>query len=272
MKGKCMMKMEKYNGVQSILGKVSYQDFTMSVYQYLVDGMLIDTSAYRLLDELIPFYEESDIDFVSLTHNHEDHTGTAAWLQQEKQLPIYIHPQSIEACAQKATYPEYRQTLWGVRPPFQARPYGDSIESRQYTWDIIHTPGHQENHVCLLNKQTGALFSGDLFITPKTKIIMKDESIPTIIASIRKVLSYDFQEMYCSHSGYHLDGRSMFTKKLHYLEELSGNVHERYAKGMTMEEINQELFPKVPSLTHYSNHEWDSIHIIRSIIEDSGKT
>src|SRR5690625_8012481 len=69
-----------------------------TVYAFLVDGMLIDTGPKHSEAELIPFYENHSIDFVALTHSHEDHTGTAPWIQENRGVPIYIHPKGIEIC------------------------------------------------------------------------------------------------------------------------------------------------------------------------------
>src|SRR5699024_9343319 len=100
---------------------------TTTVYSFLVDGMLIDTGPQRMEDDLIPFYENHMFDLVALTHNDEDHTGTAPWIQQHRGVPIYILPKGIELCKQDYPYPEYRQRVWGKREKFAARTIGDTV-------------------------------------------------------------------------------------------------------------------------------------------------
>jgi endoribonuclease LACTB2 len=80
-----------------------------TVYTFLVDGMLIDTGPKCLESDLIPFYEDNSIELVTLTHSHEDHTGTASWIQENRNVPIYIHDKGISICAQPCPYPKYRQ-------------------------------------------------------------------------------------------------------------------------------------------------------------------
>src|SRR5699024_1151351 len=116
--------------------------------------------------------------------------------------------------------------------------------SRQKEWQVIHTPGHSDDHVALFDEETGRLFSGDLFVTPKPKVIMKTESVPTIKSSIRSLLELDFTSMFCSHSGYIENGRTMMQEKLNYLETLTAEVTELYEWGDTAIEINEKLFPK----------------------------
>jgi len=173
-----------------------------SVFLFLVDGMLIDTGPQSIESDLLPFYRTHKIDMVVLTHSHEDHTGTAQWLQKEQEIPIYIHPLGISECQEPCNYPRYRQESWGVRKQFNPLSLSDRIQSRRDVWEVIHTPGHSDDHVALYHEATGRLFSGDLFVTPKPKVMMKSESVSTIKRSIRSLLQLNFTSMFCSHSGY----------------------------------------------------------------------
>lgn len=85
---------------------------------------------------------------------------------------------------------------------------------------MLNNPGHSRDHLAFLNQETGQLFSGDLYVNPKTKVILREESLPTIMRSIEHVLTYDFDEMSCCHAGYAKDGRQTMTNKLESLKEL----------------------------------------------------
>lgn len=241
----------------------------MSVNMFLTDGMLVDTGAQILLQELIPFFESGDFDQVVLTHYHEDHTGCAAWIQEHRKVPIYIHPVSLDVCAKDAEYPEYRRVFWGNRDAFTAEPLGSVVQSRTQTWETIFTPGHSKDHMLFLNQSNGTLFSGDLFVTPKTKLVLREESIPIIIDSIKKVLQYDFVDVFCCHAGYVPDGKEMFKRKLDYLENLSGEILRLHNQGLGVQEIQQIVLPKPYPLIEISGHEWDSEHIITSILREN---
>lgn len=88
------MKVGHHGEVTSVLGNVRRGNFSMSVYIFYIDGMLVDTGASRMLEDFKSFYQETPIDFVSITHPHEDHTGTAKWLQTELNIPVYIKKRS----------------------------------------------------------------------------------------------------------------------------------------------------------------------------------
>jgi len=236
------------------------------VFNFLTDGMLIDTGPLCLESDLIPFYESHPFELVVLTHSHEDHSGTAPWIEENRKVPIYIHPKGIRVCAQQSPYPKYRQVMWGSRKGFRALPIGKEVESRTQKWKVIYTPGHAEDHVSLFHEETGRLFSGDLFVAPKTKVIMESESIPAIMSSIRTLLTYDFNSVFCSHAGYIQNGKEMMKQKVDYLENLCGEVKKLHKEGHSAAEITDILFPKKYPIISASGGEWDSLHIISSII------
>ena len=118
-----------------------------------------------------------------------------------------------------------------------------------------------------LNTSTGQLYSGDLFVQVKTKLIMENESIPQIIQSIHKVLTYDFEELFCNHSGYVKEGRQRLLEKLEYLEQIKNEVQQLHKLGLTTKEIQLRLFPRKYPITALSFGQWDSKHIVTSILK-----
>lgn len=254
---------EKVSCLEGVLN-----DTGQSVYTFMVDGMLIDTGAEKLQEELIPYFTNESFDFVALTHSHEDHTGNASWIQEHLKLPLYIHPDSVGFCAEPGIYPLYRQKTWGQRRPFAALPIGDTIRSRTLEWQVIYTPGHADDHVSLYHPDTGRLFSGDLFVSPKTKVSMETESIPLIMNSLRTLLALDFNALYCSHTGYFANGREKLQQKLSYLEALCKKVALLNQQGHPASEIKQKLFPAPYPIIQFSDGEWDSLHVVNSILAE----
>lgn len=258
------------NGVIMANGKVSFQGVRLNVHCFVVDGVLIDTGAQSLENELKPFLQQQDVKKVMITHHHEDHTGCTAYLQ-ELGKPIYMKENFIDHCQKKADYPLYRKLFWGKRQPFKANPLGETFTSKSATWDAIPTPGHAKDHVAFLNRQTGQLFTGDLYCQERTKVILREESIPTIIDSLHRVLTYDFGDVYCCHAGYLENGRRHLERKLQYLLELQENILRLYENGKSIEEINHIIFPKKYPINRFSMGEWSSIHIIHSVINESNQ-
>ena len=258
-----------YQNVTYANGKVTLGKVSLNVYCYMIDGVLIDTGSKSLIKYLEPFLLGADIDQVVLTHIHEDHSGCASLLQQKRNLSIAIHESSVQNCELNPDYPLYRKVFWGKRKPFKAKAIGTNFTSRTAEWDVIETPGHASDHLAFLNKETGQLFSGDLYVQTKTKLVLRDESIPTIIRSIEHLLTYDFDEVYCSHAGYLKDGRKSLENKRDYLLGIQQQVIEHYNNGLSPQQIHDSLFKRKYPITKVSNGEWDSKHIVTSIIEET---
>lgn len=98
-------------------------------------------------------------------------------------------------------------------------------------------------------------------------MVLREENILEIIASLKRVLTYDFEEVFCNHAGFLKNGRKALERKLDYLLDLEGNIVKLYREGNTPEEIKDLLFPKKYPITFFSSGEWDSIHIVNSIIK-----
>lgn len=259
------------NGVQAGNGTVVFQGVKLNVHCFVVDGVLIDTGSASLEKEFKPFFQQQEIDQVVITHYHEDHTGCAAFLQKDRNLPINMSERMLEYCKKKPDYLLYRKMFWGKRRPFHALAIGKTFSSHHATWDVIETPGHAIDHLAFLNCETGQLFTGDLYVQEKTKVALREENIPTIIDSLKKVLTYNFDEVFCCHAGFLEDGRAALQRKLDYLLELQGKIIKFYEDGMPPSEISKTLFPKKYPIILLSLGEWESMHIINSIIHEHQK-
>ncbi len=247
-------------------GHVAFQKVRLNVHSFVVDGVLIDTGAYSIRKEFKDFLDSRDIEQVVLTHHHEDHSGNASYMEN-KGLPIYMGEEKIVSCQKKAEYPLYRKLFWGNRPAFRAAPLQKTFTSKSAVWDVIHTPGHAADHKAFLNNETGQLFTGDLYCLERTKVILREESIPTIIESLEHILTYDFSDVICSHAGYLNSGRQKLQRKLEFLSDFREQVKKLHREGKEAVEIDQMLNPKKYPISRFSMGEWDSKHMVTSVIE-----
>ncbi|HBX23250.1 MAG TPA: MBL fold metallo-hydrolase [Desulfotomaculum sp.] len=256
-----------YQGVTCAMAMVKMFGARLKVCVYVVDGLLVDTGPSRFAREFTSFFSNRWINQVVLTHYHEDHSGNAPWLEKQG-VSIYIHPSSIPICQKKAELPIYRHYFWGRRDEFSPLALPDVVDTENGRWQVIETPGHCFDHVTLFNPEIGALFTGDLVVTPKTKLVLRTENVPQIIDSLRRLLQYDFRTVYCGHAGVVEKGREFIQAKLDYLENLQGEVLKMYREGRSLREINKKFFPKLAPLTIVSGGEWASAHLVGSLIKD----
>ncbi|MEA1962139.1 MAG: MBL fold metallo-hydrolase [Bacillota bacterium] len=194
--------------------------FKIKIFLYVVDGLAIDAGPFSLFKDSSVFYQDNLIDQVVLTHVHEDHSGMAAWLQDVKNVPIYLHQNATSYAKQPGNYKLYRQTMWGERPPFKATPVPAQLSTEKYSFEVIDAPGHANAHNIFHEKNNGWLFTGDLYLGTKQVVAFIDENMAQTIASIQMILRLDFDTIFCAHSGVWENGKELFKRKLEYLQEL----------------------------------------------------
>lgn len=240
----------------------------MRVHLYYVDGLLVDTGPRRLADgfrrfvELLPGVEQ-----VVLTHLHEDHSGMASEAVAAG-IPVYCHREAAPHTTRPVGLPLYRTAFWRTPRPFVSRPLPERVETERYRFDVIPTPGHAAEHVVLHEPSQGWLFSGDLYLGTRVRTIMREESLPTLMQSIRRVLQLDFDTLFCAHVGPVPDGKAALQAKLDHLEELADKVRELAEQGLSVRAAAKRLFPAVQPMTIVSMGEYSPLHVVRSLWPD----
>lgn len=120
-----------------------------------------------------------DIRMIVCTHSHPDHSPGAKPLQAmcANQPPILGLPSAETARAHSAFMPDrvlqdgevLTLTQNHGSPRFARDDEGTSHAS--HTLQVIHTPGHAANHLCLLLLEDGLLFSGDHILNGSTTVV-----------------------------------------------------------------------------------------------------
>lgn len=232
---------------------------------YHVDGLLIDTGPRRLARGFRRFFSTlPDVEQVVLTHLHEDHCGMASY-PAEAGIPVYCHPDFVDTASRSVSLPFYRTVFWRRPQPFQAQPLATTVQTERYTFDVIETPGHADDHVVLHEPAQGWLFSGDLFLGRRVLTIMRSESLPTLMDSIHRVLELDFDALFCAHAGPVADGKAALQAKLQYLLDLQGRVRTLAERGLSVREATKQLFPRFQAMTLLSGGEYSPTHVVRSL-------
>ncbi len=114
-----------------------------------------------------------DIRMIVCTHSHPDHSPGARPLQQRCEQagrprpPILGLPSEPTARAHSAFTPD-RTLLDEELLALSGQGPDGKIT---HTLEVVHTPGHAANHVCLLLREDGLLFSGDHILSGSTTVI-----------------------------------------------------------------------------------------------------
>jgi len=154
------------------------------------------------------------------THSHPDHSPGAAPLQALCQggPPILGLPSAPTARAASAFTPDRPLLNQELLAHMLPAPEAENALQPVHTLQVIYTPGHAANHVCLLLEEDGLLFSGDHILNGSTTVIdppdgnMRDylDSLDVLAAACG---DYQVQYILPAH-GHVIDGASEAIAKL----------------------------------------------------------
>ncbi len=117
------------------------------------------------------------VEQVVLTHNHSDH---CALLPQVRDA---FHPKVFA----------FSPNTDGVDRLLRD---GDSIKMGDEYFEVIHTPGHSSDSICLYNRAEGVLFAGD---TPVVNASATGTYEPEFLAALQKVCARNVRTIYFGH-------------------------------------------------------------------------
>ena len=169
-------------------------------------------------------FDPEDLTYIIPTHVHSDHAGGAGHLAQ--QLPdatVVAHPKAARLLADQTIIDrmlQSRRIVFGedaderfggmlaiAQDRFMLVDDGANIDLGNRGLAVIHTPGHDPNHLCFLDSNTRGVFSGDALggYYPETKSRMP-ACVPgsdpeKIVQSIDKIKQFEPAMVFFSHGG-----------------------------------------------------------------------
>jgi len=214
---------------------------------YLVDGMMVDSGCAHSAPELLAALADTPLTSIVNTHTHEDHIGADGDLQSQRPgLAIYAHPLALPVLAdprgRQPLHP-YRKVFWGWPKPSQAEavPDGGTIETEHHRFQVVYTPGHSPDHICLYESQQGWLFTGDLFVGGKERALRAGYDIWGIIASLKRIAGLPATKLFPGSAQVRDGPKQELDSKIAYLEEFGGRVLDLQRKGWGVRAIVRAL-------------------------------
>jgi len=230
---------------------------------YLVDGLLVDSGCAHSAAELKQALQASPLTCIANTHTHEDHIGANGLLQCSRAgLELRAHPMALPVLADpRRTQPlhPYRRLYWGWPTPSQATPLadGERIETQKYTFQVLYTPGHSADHLCLYEPEQGWLFSGDLFVGGHDRALRAGQDIWQTIASLKRIADLPIQQLFPGSARVRQQPAQELRQKISYYEDRGQAVLELHRRGLNVDEIARRLFGRpmwveLVTLGHFS--------------------
>lgn len=174
--------------------------------------------------------EESAVHTLVVSHLHLDHVGMSARLLREWGCRFVMHERAATLVHQYNDTPAYVSRLGemalnnGVPEPmiepatrFDRPSYMPVIDPPDHTvidgdhidigngrsLEVLHTPGHDQSHICLRDSLTGVFFSGDHVLPRISPVIMWFEEYGDVLgqylASLDRLLGLDIGTTYPAH-------------------------------------------------------------------------
>lgn len=129
-------------------------------------------------------HDRGGIDAVVLTHTHGDHVGMLDEIVEEFGVDVWGYDS-------ESRYVDH------------AFDEGDTVEMGGEEFEVWHTPGHKNDHVCLYSRDSSVLFAGDLIFAGGSfgRTDLDEGDRATLVESIEKVLERadEINEMHTGH-------------------------------------------------------------------------
>jgi glyoxylase-like metal-dependent hydrolase (beta-lactamase superfamily II) len=184
---------------------------------YLVEDedklILIDTGLPRSDKKIVKYIEAlgrkpTDVAVIVLTHFHIDHVGSAKKMKGLTNAKVAVHEADADFVAGKKAPPKPKNLMFkALSSIMKAAPVepelllkdGDKVGRLI----VIHTPGHSEGSISLLDVDRKVMFAGDAvrFMGGKVTGPPEQFTLDTDKAkdSIRKISTFDFDVMLSGH-------------------------------------------------------------------------
>ncbi len=248
---------------RNLLGRPYY--FTAA---YWVDSLLIDTGCAHTARQLTSALRGWRVERVVNTHSHEDHIGANAGVQATFGCPILAHPAALPILENPRLQPlqPYRLLFWGRPRPSHGEPVGERVETGRFCFQVIHTPGHSPDHICLFEPEQGWLFSGDAYIGGEDRALRAGYDIHGILASLKKLATLPVQVLFSGSGSVRAEGVRPIQAKIAYLEELGERIGALQAQGLSPRRIRRRLLGRELPIAYITLGHLSGRHLIRSYL------
>ena len=265
-----MLQINVFGEVTQIkLSRDSYFTPGTHVSAYLVDGLLIDSGPAYTVDELVAFLRDMPLKMVVNTHHHEDHIAANHKLKEHYGVEIFAHALAVDKINQPALLYPYQEEVWGYPVPTQVKTLGDVIETSRFRFQVIYTPGHERDHICLFEQAQGWVFTGDLYVKTRPVAIRPQDQIWQIIADLERIHELNPRTLFTSPGKVVQEPRQKLEQTISYLKTLGRHVRTLHGQGLSAEEIVQRVFGQESPLAEYSQQQFSSLNLVNSFLKST---
>ena len=261
-----MIEIQRFGDVERIrLASWGSRIAGMDVSAYLVDGILVDSGFPRARRMLARFLDERSIRGAMLTHYHEDHAGNAELLAS-RGIPLLMHDITRERLRVPAAIRAYRRIVWGTPRAITSLPSGSPSPSRL---QFVFTPGHSPDHQIVWDPSRETLFSGDLWLGVRARVMHSAENPYRIVESLRAAMALKPKRMFDAHRGEVRDPVTALGAKINYLEETIAAIEAKIAAGWSDAAILRTILGGDEPVAIASRGEYSRMNFVKAVRRNS---
>ena len=179
---------------------------------------------------------------ILVTHTHKDHSPAAIIISKELNVPMLGRLVDRESEWEDETF-----------IPDTVLSHGDLIETKEYSLETIHTPGHASNHLCFYLEKHKCLLTGDHIMDGSTVVIAPpDGNMTEYINSLKLLEDYDIDYFAPGHGNYMEEPsktiQSIIRHRLSRESKVLRCVNKN--KNSNLDELLPLVYDDVPEMLH----------------------
>jgi glyoxylase-like metal-dependent hydrolase (beta-lactamase superfamily II) len=232
----------------------------LHVSAYVIRGVLIDTGFHRVRHELLAALEGIALRGAMVTHWHEDHAGNVELLAG-RGIPIQMRGDTAERLRTRPDIRLYRRVVWGHPPALSSMVTAFDGEGLLG----IHTPGHSADHQVIWDPRTGTLFSGDLWLGVRARVLHATEDPYQLVESLRTALALEPARMFDAHRGEVREPVRAIRDKIAWLTDTLGTIEARVRDGWSDRAIVRRMLGGEELAAALSRGEYARRNLVRAV-------
>jgi len=129
----------------------------------------------------------------------------------------------------------------GYPEPSSASPIPATIETPRHTFNVIHTPGHSPDHICLHEPHEGWLFVAIRTSEAGTRALRRTMMYGRLITSLKRLSELDVDLILTGSGNVRRNALLRSKKKIAYLESTAEQALELHRRGFCYRQIRRKL-------------------------------
>lgn len=187
---------------------------------YVIDGELIIDAGTgenfaEMKKEIEAKFNPKDLRTLINTHFHYDHTGGNKKFRDWLKLDVMLHKMDKDFVERGETLAEKFHSSARIMTIDKTIKEGQLVSTKNFHFQVLHTPGHSPGSICLYDHEHKILFSGDTILNSgvgRTDLPQGDRTL--MLESLKKISNLAVNYLFPGHGPPRVGGIDFYIKQL----------------------------------------------------------